>query len=357
MKSKCLLRFAAAVLIPAGLALGGCANRWALSAEEYFAIGMAYFEIGQNRTANRAHYFREAERWLNRAQSQDRTMAASTYNLGRLNFEMGRFDEAARLFEAILLQDPYNVLALRAAAYTRIRTGEIEKASELYGRFLALVPESADDGYNHALVLFAMGRYDEAEGVLSRNQFALMDNPDFLLLYARAQARQDRPQAIDSFATWLVQNAENAAAGRVRFEYAGLLEEWGLYARALEEYRLTFDELTHTSVNPSRPEVRFAVARVLLVADPGNPEGMSELRDAVLDGFADFGAIEALLDDDRISAANIDDIRSIAEGGRRAATDLLEADEAADPFADFADEVEEMLGVVGGEAPYPPGAE
>ena len=317
MKNRYMPCFLAAAVAFAGLALGGCAGRWGLSAEEYFAIGMAYFEIGLNRTANRDHYFREAERWLNRARARDRTMAASAYNLGRLHFEAGRFHEAASQFESILAWDPYNVLALRAAAYTRIRSGEIERASELYERFLALVPESADDGYNHALVLFAMRRYADAEEVLRRNEFALMDNADFLLLYARAQSRQDKPEAIDSFAAWLVHNTD----GRVRFEYAQVLEQWALYARALDEYRAALEELGQAAVDPSRPEVRFAIARVLLVADPGNAEGLAELRAAVGDGYEDFDAIEALLADDRVSADEIDGIRAVIADGRRAAAD------------------------------------
>jgi len=311
------------------LAFAGCASRWGLSAEEYFAIGMAYFEIGQNRTANREHYFREAERWLNRARARDRTMAASAYNLGLLHFEAGRFGEAAAQFESILERDPHNVLALRAAAYTRIRTGEFEEASRLYERFLALVPESADDGFNHALVLFAMERYAEAELVLRRNEFALLENADFLLLYARAKSRQGRPEAIDSFAAWLVQNPGDAAAGRVRFEYAQFLESRGLYARALDEYRAALGAIGHADSGPTRPEARFALARVLLVADPGNPEGARELRGAVRDGYADFDALEALLGDGRIGAVAGDDIRAIIAEGRRAAA------EGAMPFADF----------------------
>jgi len=328
----CLRCFIAVIVIPVGFVLGGCANRWGLSAEEYFAIGMAYFEIAQNVTVNRDHFFREAERWLNRARARDRTMAASAYNLGRLHFEMGRFEDAAREFESILVRDPYNVLALRAAAYTRIRSGEIEKASNLYERFLALVPESADDGYNHALVLFAMQRYAEAEQVLRRNEFALMENADFLLLYARAKNRQGRPEAIDSYATWLAHNTD----GRVRFEYAEILENWALYARALEEYRAALEELGPAATNPSRPEVRFAIARVLLIADPGNVEGLSELRGAVEDGYADFDAIEGLLDDDRISAYDRDDILAIIADGRRIAVGPAEE---TDPFAEMFEEI------------------
>ena len=331
MKNICLRCL---VLAIAGLVLGGCANRWRLSAEEYFAIGMAYFEIAQNVTANRDHFFREAERWLNRARARDRTMAASTYNLGRLHFEMGRFEEAARQFETILAQDPYNVLALRAAAYTRIRSGELEKASALYERFLALVPESADDGYNHALVLFAMQRYAEAEQVLRRNEFALMENADFLLLYARAKNRQGKPEAIDSYATWLVHNTD----GRIRFEYAEVLENWALYARALDEFRAALEELG--AADPLRPEVRFAVARVLLVADPGNVEGLSELRGAVDDGYADFDAIEGLLDDDRISAYDRDEILAIVAEGRRVVTVApVEDTRVDDAFAEMFEEI------------------
>jgi len=314
MKKMGLPLLAAAAV--SGLALGGCASRWGLSAEEYFAIGMAYFEIGQNRIANRDHYFHEAERWLTRASARDRTMAASAYNLGRLHFEAGRFVESAQMFESILARDPYNTLALRAAAYMRIRSGEFERASYLYERFLALVPESADDGFNHALVLFAMRRYAEAEQVLRRNEFALMENADFLLLYARAKSRQgNRPEAIDSYAAWLAHNAD----GRVRFEYAELLESWGLYARALDEYRAALGELGAAAASPSRAEARFAVARVLLIADPANPEGISELRGAVSDGYDDFDAIEALLGDGRLSAYGIEGIRAVVADGRRAA--------------------------------------
>ncbi|MCL2557924.1 MAG: tetratricopeptide repeat protein [Treponema sp.] len=308
------IRMAAAFAVVTALALltlAGCASARGLSAEEYFAIGMAYFEIGQSRSANRDHYFREAERWLSRARAQNRTMAASAYNLGLLHFEMGRFEEAARQFEAVLARDPENALALRAAAYTRIRRGDFEEAARLYERFLALVPESADDGFNHALVLFAMERYPEAEEVLARNPLAFFDNPDFLLLYARAQARQDKPEALDSFAQWIEGNPESAEAGAATFEFAQALESAGNYARALDEFRAAGERIAAGASDPSRAMARFGVARVLLVADPANPEGISELRAALEAGFEDMDSVEALLDDERISASHLQEIRAI----------------------------------------------
>jgi len=270
----------------------------AASAEEYYLIGMAYFDIGK---------FDEAERWLNRARQADRTMVASTYNLGRLAFERKRYDEAAGYFEDILRRDQDNILALRAAAYTRIAMGDIDIAGRHYSRLLQLVPESADDGYNHALVLFAMKRFSEAEAVLEKYPFALADNKDVLLLYARSQAASNKIEAINSFADWLAVYSDS----KVRYEYAQTLEYHEFYARALEEYRLTLSETAAASVDPKRSNIRFAIARVLLFADHESSEGITELEDAVKDGFDNIEALEELMNNTRINAANINNIRNI----------------------------------------------
>jgi len=306
------------------LTINGCASWGAASAEEYFAIGMAYYDMGK---------FEEAEKWLNRAKMKDKTKIASEYNLGRIAFETGRYDEAAKHFEAILKKDPVNVLALKAAAYTRIRSGDIEKAAALYDRVLALVPESADDGYNYALVLFAMKKYPEAEQVLKNHEFALLDNNDVLLLYARAQKEQNKPEAIDSYDKWLSNNND----AQVRYEYAQLLEAQELYARAQDEYRLALDGISSGSVDPSRQDIRFTIARLLLIADSGSSDGVTQLQEAVNEGLTDTEKIAKLLNDERISAANKESIRAIIKQIEQAA-----AEAAAQVPAETAAEGEEI---------------
>jgi tetratricopeptide (TPR) repeat protein len=298
------------------LTLNGCASWGAASAEEYFAIGMAYYDMGK---------FEEAEKWLNRARLKDKTRSASEYNLGRIAFETGRYDDAIKHFEAILKRDPHNVLALKAAAYTRIRNGDIEKAAVLYDRVLALVPESADDGYNYALVLFAMKKYPEAEQVLKNHEFALLDNNDVLLLYARAQKEQNKPEAIDSYDKWLSNNTD----AQVRYEYGQLLEAQELYARAQDEYRLALEGLPSGSVDPARLDVRFTIARLLLIADSGSSDGVTQLQEAVNEGFADTEKITALLKDERISAANKDAMRAVIKQIEQAASAAAEAEAAS----------------------------
>lgn len=306
-------------------AASGCAS-WgasAASAEEYFSIGMAYYDMGK---------FEEAEKWLNRAKAKDKTQSASEYNLGRIAFERGRYEEAAKHFEAILKRDPENVMALKAAAYTRIKTKEIEKAEAHYRKLLELTPESADDGYNYALVLYAMEKYAETEQVLKGHEFALLDNSDVLLLYARAQKAQDKVEAIDTYAKWLANNTDPA----IRYEYAQLLEEQELYARAIEEYRTAMSALVKDTADLKKADIHFSLARLLLVADSSSDEGVTELKGAFDDGFADFDAVEELHADKRISAANKDSIKTVVADAKRAA-EAAKEDKQAAPGEDAAE--------------------
>jgi tetratricopeptide (TPR) repeat protein len=301
-----LIIFAALIYSCAGMAA---------SAQEYFSIGMAYFELGK---------YEEAEKWLNRARQSDRTMTASQYNLGRLAFERQRYNEAARHFEDILKKDPNNVLALRAAAYTRIKTGDIDIAQRHYNRLLELVPENADDGYNHALVLYAMERYDEAEQILEKYRNSIYDNRDLLLLYARTQSAQNKVEAIDTFSSWLAEGSDP----KVRYEYALTLENNELYARALEELRKAITEVTSSTTNIKKSDIRFALARVLLIADGENTEGITEMRSAVEEGFDDAGAIEKLIESGKVTGANRETLRDIASGIRRAQAQKSEEEKA-----------------------------
>lgn len=283
-----------------------CASRLGISAEEYFSMGMAYFELGK---------YEEAEKWLNRARAMDKTKSASEYNLARIAFETGRYEEAAQLFDRILAKDPENMLALKAAAYTRIKTGNLEQAEALYERVLALVPESADDGYNHALVLFAMEKYEPAEAVLLKYHFTLEKNKDAFLLLARTQKALNKPEAVDTYDKWLQENSDN----QVRYEYAQVLEQGEFFAKALEEYRTLLNALPQGPDVPkggelpalSKPNIQFIIGRLLLIADPESEDGINELTLAVTDGFSDMEALEKLAEDSKVPDARKDEIRRL----------------------------------------------
>ncbi len=282
--------------------LASCASSaGAVSAEEYYSLGVAYMDMGK---------YDEAEKWFQRAQAADKTKSASEYNLGRIAFETGRYEESALLFESIIRRDPQNTMALKSAAYARIKNGDLEAALNHYTRLLELVPESADDGYNHALVLFALGKTSEADAVISRYAFALQNNDDLLLLYARIQKAEKKIEAVDSYDLWLKKNADL----QVKFEYAETLEYAELYVKALENYREILNADLSAVPGLSTPQIRFSIARVLLVSDPSVPDGITELQGAVTDGFTDKDAVEELLEMEGISAEHKEEIRIILDG-------------------------------------------
>jgi tetratricopeptide (TPR) repeat protein len=295
----------------------------AASAQEYYSIGMAYYDIGK---------YEEAEKWFNRAKQADRTMTASQYNLGRIAFETKKYEDAAKHFEGILKKDKDNILALRAAAYTRIKMGDIEKAEKHYAKLQVLVPESADDGYNHALVLYAMGRYEKAEEVIEKYPFPLQDNYDLILLYARTQRALNKIEAIDNYARWLGGNSDK----KVRYEYAQLLEKHDLYARAMEEYRVVLSDSFSENDEIKKHDVRFSLARLLLTADASSGEGVTEMENAVKEGYNNIEEIDKLQKNTKVSAANRDKLRTIVNDLQRAAEEKEKAEkEAAEKEAEL----------------------
>jgi tetratricopeptide (TPR) repeat protein len=275
----------------------------AASAEEYYTLGMAYFELGK---------YEEAERWLNRAGHADKTKTASEYNLGRIAFERGRYGEALKYFERILAKDSENILALRAAAYTKIKLSGLEDAENYYDRVLRLVPESYDDGYNYALVLFALDKTARAEEVLLKYDLIIDSNSDAVLLLARVQAKLDKVEAVDNYNRYLQVKPDN----KVRFEYAEVLEKNEFYARAQEEYNTILEGLPEgespgESGTLTKPRILFAVARLLLIAEADSGSGITALAGAVEGGFKDIPALEALLEEPKITDAHKEEIRRV----------------------------------------------
>ncbi|MDR0539388.1 MAG: tetratricopeptide repeat protein [Spirochaetaceae bacterium] len=279
----------------------GCMSG-AISAEEYYSIGMAYFDIGK---------YNEAENWLVRAAQTNRTMRASEYNLGRIAFEQGRYSEAAKRFEKIIKGDPKNVMALKALAYTYIKLAKLEEAETTYQKVLELEPESADEGYNYSLVLFALEKYAQCEAVLQKYNYNLTENKDTLLMLARCQKAQKKVEAIDTYDLWLQKNKD----AQIRYEYAQLLEESGFFARAIGQMKTALTEMGDDTTKLKKSDLQFYYARLLMSADPDNPDALKEFETAIAGGFNNAESVKKLLADNRISKANRDAVQRLLDAG------------------------------------------
>jgi tetratricopeptide (TPR) repeat protein len=191
-------------------------------AEEYFALGDAYYKLKK---------YEEAENWLNKSKFHKSTKIASEYILGCIAYETGRYKEASSYFELIIRLDEENIIALKAAAYTCIKLKELDRAALYYQKILDLVPEASDEGYNYSLVLLALGRAEEAENVLLK--YCNTESAEAQLVLARSMKQRGNAQAADAYAASLLKKDDPV----VRAEFAAYLAESGYIEKALEEYK------------------------------------------------------------------------------------------------------------------------
>jgi tetratricopeptide (TPR) repeat protein len=97
------------------------------------------------------------------------------------------------------------------------------------------------------------------------------------------------------------------------YEYGQVLEDAGFYARALEQYSEALKALPKDTENLKRSTLLFGEARLLMTTDPDNEEGINGLKNAIDEGFKDAEALEALLEDERISKDNKEEINRILD--------------------------------------------
>ena len=234
--------------------LSACASSGKVpTAQEYYSLGMAYFELGK---------YAEAEKWLLQARRSEQTFTASEYNLGRIAFELGRYDEACERFEGLLRKDPDNVMVLKAAAFSRLKRGDFGKAETYYQRVVELSPDSVDSRYNYALVLNALGKYEAAENVLLQLVNENKNDYPSLLLLARTRNAEGKVEALDDYERYLKNNEKSD----VRFEYAQALVKAHYYGRALENYEALLKLSADALGGIKKADLYFEAAKILLLS-------------------------------------------------------------------------------------------
>lgn len=272
-----------------------------MRAEEYYSIATAYFDLGK---------YPEAERWFNLARKSEKTKLASEYYLGRIAFMVGDYEDAAGRFEALLKLDQDNTTVLRSAAYSRLKAGQLEEALAHFARLETLIPESVDARYNYALALAEAGRLEEAAEKVKPYVERNPSDRDALLLLARTEEKLSRPESLDHFSAALALKEE----GAVRLQLADAFERRELYARSIESYRILLPMDEKALGNIRKAEIRFRMARVMLLAGEDPVKSLDELRNAVAEGFKDSARLNELAGDIRLTEEIRRSIEEIARG-------------------------------------------
>jgi tetratricopeptide (TPR) repeat protein len=259
-----------------------------VSEDELYSLGKAYYDLGK---------YSEAEVWFQKASTFKKTKNASMYYLGRIAFQQQKYEDAARIFEALLKSDQDNILLLKAVAFSNLKAQKFEKAELQYKRVIELVPGSKDSTYGYALVLYGLQKYDDAYRLLKDLKADSGEDRDALLLLARTEYKLSFPEALDHYTKWLEKGDDPV----VLKEFAEVAEQQALYSRAIEAYKKIKQTNREELAGLQKGETDFLIGRLLLLADPSDGQGIKSIETALSAGYNSKEEFDALLADYRLT--------------------------------------------------------
>ena len=166
---------------------------------------------------------------------QHRNKLAETMQRGIVLHQKGQLEEAAHIYEQILLNNPQHFEALKLLGTLAYQSGKIQLAIELISRSIAINPSYADSHYNLGI---ALKKHGELEKAVRSYQRALVINPDYAeATYNLGIALQEQgklEEAIQSYQKALVINPDYAKAHN---NLGGALKEQGKLKEAIESYQ------------------------------------------------------------------------------------------------------------------------
>lgn len=184
----------------------------------------------------------------------------------------GRLDEAARLYEAALAEDPGHADALHLRGLVALQQGDFQRAAELLARAVAARPDEASFHATLAEAYWALGQADRTVNAY-RSALALQpDQPEYHCnLGATLVDLGALDEAIGHFRAAIRLHPEFAAAHN---NLGNALRLGGDLAAAIDEFRQA------ARLDPTSSEARSNLGELLL--DAGQPnEALRHCREAV----------------------------------------------------------------------------
>ena len=148
--------------------------------------------------------------------------------------EAGDYDQALRLFQEILAENPTITTAYVGIGDIYMVKKDYEKAEPAYGRAARLEPENFDAQYGHGLALQMLRRFVEAVRAYQRALDIRPTDTRANLNLATVYLQMDEPDRAVSFAERAVQ--ADPASGPARANLGAIYEKLGRYAEAVEAY-------------------------------------------------------------------------------------------------------------------------
>jgi protein O-GlcNAc transferase len=149
-----------------------------------------------------------------------------TQNAIRLR-RAGRLEEAAEIYQKILLSEPRNFEALHALGIVRYQRGQLEEAERLIGEAVSVRPGAPDANYNRACLLQKLNRTEDALRCFDRAIALKPDYVEALVNRGSLLARMNRhTEALASFDAVVASKPNIAEAWHNRAGCLIVLSRW-----------------------------------------------------------------------------------------------------------------------------------
>jgi eukaryotic-like serine/threonine-protein kinase len=201
-------------------------------------------------------------------------------------YDFGRLDEAAHLWQRVLATDPTNAITLWMAGRTYLHLGMPERARALFARARQVQPGFHWMGYYLSLAYLADDRREDARAEIQRTLTTTREDPDALLWAGHVMAWiGDLRAARTYFERGLPVATSIWEKEQAGLTLAGILQQSGETRAARHVLRDASSRFeTRRRGHPHRPEDHVAVARIRVVL--GDREGaIQAMQEAVQQGW------------------------------------------------------------------------
>ena len=233
--------------------------------DAYYNLGNSELDKGNNQ---------EAEKYYFTALSYNSDNRSVSYNLAIVYTLNGKFTAAENLLDILLLDDPDNVIILNAIAWNMYKSGDLNKAVEIYESVLSNNPAYDELRKNCIRVYLEVGDFDRA----SQHIDFLIENSSLdsetLFLQGEWLFLQNNPEAEDWYIASLEKDSSNSVAENTLKEILHTLSEE-------KSIRELYEKLDAAGV--LSPNLIYEFSLHLLTLE--ELSGYDYFREAVLLGF------------------------------------------------------------------------
>ncbi|MEW5818100.1 MAG: tetratricopeptide repeat protein, partial [Spirochaetota bacterium] len=206
----------------------------------------------------------------------------------RVYIQKGQVDEGIAILDRMLAGDPENSILLNTLGFAYNEKGDYEEALKIYERVLTRSEYEKNALYNTGIILWKLDRRPEAHAVFLKFYYIYPEEEDLLYNLGFLEFEMDNTEnGIKYLEAYVEKHSDDIksltaiAEGYVKIKYFG---------KGLEYYNKILN------INPTKPDVLFEKAFILLTAIGDSVEGMKIIEEAVLAGYKNPKRIKELLD-------------------------------------------------------------